>query len=443
MMFAGKTIVNTIARRAAALEDNLFGLLTASSQRAYGCCFRMLLFVVMVTSILMFLTGAALQRNVAWGSLSILDGGWRLAQGLRSHSDYFDMFGVTSFMPALFGIRIAGCGSEALAYGPAILLPFMTIWAWTVARCRFPAVPSLVVVAFIGGLIVGAFPPGYLGWLTLGYQMQYNRFHWSLACLLALILFVEPRHKLSSLASACEGIGAGTLIGLLLAGKISYAVFAAMFLIASLAIGRSEKGRSLFWRATIATLFAMIALYLFYVRGDLRSYGNDLSLVFGVQHPGERYNRLALVLTASWREFLVPCSIALIYLRRIFASDQPAELVRARLKCFVAAAFLTAVGILLATTNCQFYDIPLRALVSMILAEVLSRPAESRANPGNWRPTGARKHIACALVSVIAPRQSFCWAFALWTMAASRMRLSGNRLEQPPCRTMQSSPAPH
>ena len=72
----------------------------------------------------------------------------------------------------------------------------------------------------------------------------------------------------------------------------------------------------------------------------------------------------------------IPLLIAIIYLHRIFASGKPAEVVRGWLKCLVAAAFLTGLGILLTTANTQYFDVPMCAMVCIILAEVLGRAAE-------------------------------------------------------------------
>ena len=192
----------------ASFEDDLFKAFTANSRRDYGFCLILLMVLVVSTSALMFLTGAVPQRDGAWDSVFIPGGSLAIGKGLRPHTDYFDLFGVTSSLPPLLGMCMVGCKSEALAYGPAMLLPVMAIWAWAVARRRFPALPSLLTAAFLGGLVVGAYPLGWLGWLTLGYQMQYNRFQWSIACLLVLIVFVGPRRNQTRLESAWEGVTA-------------------------------------------------------------------------------------------------------------------------------------------------------------------------------------------------------------------------------------------
>ena len=370
-------IVGTIARRAAALEDALVELMMADSLSAYRIGFVLLLLVVAATCTLMFLMGAVPQRDGAWDSVAILEGGWRLAQGLKPHTDYFDLFGVTSYLPPLLGIWMVGCKSEALAYGPAVLLPVMALWSWNVARRRFPAVPSLLIATFVGGLVIGAFPLGYAGWLTLGHQMQYNRFQWSIVCLLVLLVFVDPRDRMTRVALAWEGTSAGLLGGFLLAGKLSYAISAVLLLLGGLAMGRAGNDRKPFWRNAIATLLATIALYLFYTRADLKAYWSDVSIVLAAQRSGDRFRGMALLLKASWRELLTPCFIAVIYLRRIFASDRPLDAVRGGLRCLLAAGFLVGMGIVITATNTQLYDIPLCALASVILAEVLQRPAKS------------------------------------------------------------------
>jgi hypothetical protein len=392
------------------VEGRLFDLFTADSSRAARIAFASLVLLVAVSSTLLFLTGAAHQHEGAWDSVFILDGAWRLSLGMRPHTDYSDVFGIVSFLPPLLGMVVAGARSESLAYGPALLLPVLAFATWNVSRRRFPVVPALGVSALIAGLTVGTFPLGYyceghfpLGlwdsaWRMPGYQMQYNRFQWSLLSLLALLTLVTPRATPRRRVQILEGIGAGLLAGLLLWGKPNYSVAAAILLAASALVPWSGKGRRAYWAATLLSLAASIAIYLVYVRGDVAPICRDMNLLRGSVESGERTGFLLAALSRSRWEIEVPCFILVISLQGIFAIRRT-SVDRARWRShFAAAAVLMAVGLFVLGGNTQMFDIPLWALAAVVLAEALRQsgvPDGEAEAPSETGPSEAYRLRVC------------------------------------------------
>jgi hypothetical protein len=372
-----------ILGRAAALEDHLHCLVTGDSKTAYVAAFGVLAAAVVATSALLFLAGAAPQRDDPWDTMMILDGGWRLINGIKPHHDYFDHLGFTSHLPILLGMIIAGGRSQALAYGPAVLLPVIALWTWGIAQRRFPAFPALWIALLTGGLVVGTFPLGDLAnWRLPSYQMQYNRFQWSLLCLLTISLFAAPRQTLSRRAALVEGASTGLLTGLLLLGKLNYSVAALLVLGGSGLGGWVVRNRTSYWLAASLVCFAANGAFFFCVHGDFASTWRDLSIIYGVQRSSERLGDLVRVLSRSWPELGAFCFVVFIHLRRIFAEDQTAARIRARLIAITAAAFLLGVGLLATIGNAQGYDIPMWALASVILAESLGKEERENVRQG-------------------------------------------------------------
>ena len=139
-------------------DDVAYRLLLADSPRAYRICFAVLVVLVVATMLLLCLGGAAPQTDGGYDAVIFLDTGWRIFCGQRPHTDFYNYFGITSYLPVLIGLALRGCDCAAFAYGAAALLPAVTLAAWHVARPRFPALPAAWLAATVGGLVVGTFP---------------------------------------------------------------------------------------------------------------------------------------------------------------------------------------------------------------------------------------------------------------------------------------------
>ena len=172
---------------------------------------------------------------------------------------------------------VAGCRSEALAYGPAVLLPIIALWAWQIVKARFSALPAVLTVALLGGIIVGTYSHGLFGgWRVPSYACNYNRFQWALISLLSLICLVEPRSALPFRRRLLEGASAGVLVGLLLLGKVNYAGAAILIFAAAGLVRRQERDRRYSWLGALAALAAVLGLGLVRAHGDVGSYWSDL-----------------------------------------------------------------------------------------------------------------------------------------------------------------------
>jgi len=277
------------ARRAGNLEDNLYCLLTGDSPMALRHCLWCPSdrgggdFGPLDSD-----RRSAAARGIV-DAFAILDGGWRVYSGLRPHADYYDHLGITSHLPVLIGMGIAGCRSAALAYGPAAFAAAGFTVTWIVARRRFPAFSAFCLAMLTGGLIAGTFPLGDgAGWRCPNYSMQYNRFEWSLLCLLATLIFVERRAAAGRLAAIFDGVARRGACRPAAHGQDHYSAGAILLLVGGLILTRRLGERVYFWLGMAAGCLATIVAYSVYMHGEFASIWRDLAMLRGVQRLDER-----------------------------------------------------------------------------------------------------------------------------------------------------------
>ena len=111
------------------LEDDLYRLFVADSKAHYRIAFVAVLIVVVAATTLMLAGGVAFQRPNCGDALLLLDTAWRYECGYKPHVEFFDSLGLTLLSPILLGMLIGGRNCNALAYGPAVLLPVLGLVA--------------------------------------------------------------------------------------------------------------------------------------------------------------------------------------------------------------------------------------------------------------------------------------------------------------------------
>ncbi len=346
-------------------EDVIYRLLVADSKRAFGVALVVILIAVTVAEALLISCGAAAQRVNCTDAIFMLDNTWKLVCGQRPHSDFYDFLGPVSLLPVVAGMAVGGCNCNAFAYGAALFLPLIAFLSWWIASRRFPAFSTACTVALLTGLPIGTFPPGCYR-RDIAYCDYYNRFQWSLACMLVLVCSVAPRRKSGSLNSILEGLLAGVLGGMLLLGKLNYSVAAVLVLAAGAAVHRRSIAS---WAATLVGLAGCLTFAWIYLHGDLAAWSRDLAMLSGVQEPGRRIHVIRHIIDETLPELGIVALIAALHLRRVFSAEPSSGVAKDYLKAVVFSLFLAALGILITSANMQSYDIPFWALAAMILAE--------------------------------------------------------------------------
>jgi hypothetical protein len=363
---------NLLARQASRFEENLYRLFVADSPRAYRIALACLLPLVLAAMVLLLVTGAVHQRLYPCDHAILLDAGWRLFNGQRPHVDFFFTTGggVAYYLLPLLGLLVGGPTASALAYGPALLLPILALWAWWLARRRLPAMAALGFAAMVGGLVAGVFPLGCQGWCGFSYAMQYNRFGWSLLCVLALTMLVGPRQAQGRRTEGLEGVSSGLLLGLLVLFKIAYGGAGVIIVVLGAWLHRR---RGWFWLGIAAAFLAIAAAYAFYMRGNVLAYWRDTRTVFSVVHSENIPFRIARVAWASLMELWPLGAIVLLGLRPVFAAGQSPAAAACWLKAVAAAAVCAGLGIVATAGNYQGRDVPLFAVACVVVMVVFQR----------------------------------------------------------------------
>jgi hypothetical protein len=188
---------------------------------------------------------------------------------------------------------------------------------------------------------------------------------------------LAPREPASRRVSVLEGLLIGLITGLLILGKLNYALAGVLVIMAGAVLRRRTPGS---WAATVVGVICCVAPYLYYLHFDLAAWRRDITMLGGVQDSGRRFRVIYnIVETENTMIDLLPLGlIAALHFRRLLSSDQPKEIGRTYLHCLFAALVFAGIGILTTSGNMQFYSIPLLALGAMALAEatrVLAMPS--------------------------------------------------------------------
>jgi uncharacterized protein (TIGR03382 family) len=442
-------VLPALSRLLASAEDQLYWLFVADSKRAYRRALLAVGAIVAGTSGLMVIGGAVPQRTNGQDSLFILDYAWRLMCGQRPHTDYYDFIGPGALLPPVVGMAIGGCNCNALAYGPALLMPLIAAATWWLARRRFPAFSAALVTAMVAGLTVGQYALGLTeGWRDTGYWMCYNRFQWSLLCMTALAWWLEPRVPPARGTSMLEGFLVGVLAGLLLAGKPNFAA-AAVVILAGGAVLRRQS--AMVWSAALAGLAAFLLPYLAYLRGDLAAWQRDLAMLAGVQRSGHRVRVVVHIFQLAAAEFGFVCLIGAVHMRRILGAGRPSGAAKSFIKALAAALLLGGLGVVVTSANMQYYDIPLCALAAALLAETTRRLAAPAAHADRQTDCGhvesyrLRVSLSCLAAAILVlgfavpDFASVAYAYS-WKYRRESQMPSDARIAAPPLKDMVLTP---
>jgi hypothetical protein len=354
----------------ASTEDNLYRLFLADSPRAYRTSLIGLTLLIAAAVALLVLGGPTPQKANANDTFLLLDSGWRIFCGQRPHLDFYEPLGLASSTPVVVGMWVAGSNASALAYGPAVLFPLITLGTWWYARRRFAAFNAMWIAAMVGSLSICTFSLGWnTGWNIHSYAMLYNRFAWSLLCLLALAVFVEPRAMVRRRAF-WEGLGVGVLTCLLILSKVNYLTGAVLVLVVGGLLVR--HGRAFWWGVAFSVGLGL-AIYSVYMHGDVTAYGRDLAVLRGIQPLARVIVTLAKVLRSSIAELWPLALIVFLQLHPIFAHGQPSALSRPWLRGLALATLVVAFGMVVTVGNAQSYAIPLYVVASLMMVETFER----------------------------------------------------------------------
>lgn len=444
--------------------------LSACSPRAYRIALIALgVLVVLMIGGLVYLR-ATHQRVNAWDSAFLLDGGWRLLNGQRPHTDFYSPFGAVPLLIVTLGMAATRGSAAALSIGYAIIFPFVTLWAWWISRRRLSAVNAFLFAGMVGLLTIGTHRLGS-SYQDSTYAMQYNRVGWALLAMFVLQLFLAPlgrREQNNGEAAAgrrdrfvssglLEGVSAGTLLGLLLFTKITY--FAAgigLLAVAALLRARRRWPRAGYYGLGLGFAAVVLAM-LVYLRFDVVSFLRDMRTLGGAQSLAMRMEALRHVFSPNLVPLLLlgpALVLTLILVARRTASRESESRQDSgyhRLQAWsplIGGIAVALTGLFTCSANAQQGAVPLLGVAALIPLEMVRRsrrdradgslpddPASSVRHPGNWR-TGA--WVVSSLITVflvgsivLAEAGSVAYSVGWKARYASMVPLSGHVQSDP------------
>jgi len=208
-------------------------------------------------------------------ALALLDGGWRLLNGQIPYRDFYLALGPLEFMITAGGMLLTHNSPQGIAIGNVAFGITVGVWGWLLSQRRMPAVPALIVTAW---LILTATSPTPLGhpWDVISCGMIYNRHGYAL---LGIVL-VE-----CAFASECSrfwgGVSSGIALILLAFLKLSFFGAAFLLLLATVPVRRGEMRRA--W-GILAGVACTVAAFSIYLRFAISAFLSDM--LFATQARG-------------------------------------------------------------------------------------------------------------------------------------------------------------
>jgi hypothetical protein len=207
--------------------------------------------------------------------LVLLDGGWRLLNGQAPYRDFYLAHGPLEFMVTAFGMLLAHNSPQGIAIGNAAVGITVGVWGWLLSRLRMPAVPALIVAAW---LILTATSPTPLGsaWNVVSCAMSYNRHGYAFqGIVLVECAFASERSRFWG------GVSSGVALILLAFLKLSFFGAAFLLLLATAPLRREEMGRA--W-GILAGVSCTVAAFSLYLRSAIPAFLSDM--LFATQARG-------------------------------------------------------------------------------------------------------------------------------------------------------------
>jgi hypothetical protein len=205
----------------------------------------------------------------------LLDGGWRILNGLAPNHDFYLSLGPIVYMCTAAGLWLAHNSAYGLTVGFLLFAALITVFAFLISRNRMTAAGSILFSIFILLLCTAPMPLGANSSLHLTYAMIYNRFGYGLLSILFVTRALRPNARPGSPSREdwFAGIVAGACLALLLFLKISYfAVGSGLVLFSILADGRNIRRLLALVCGLVPITLAMLA----FLRFDVPAWVHDL-----------------------------------------------------------------------------------------------------------------------------------------------------------------------
>jgi hypothetical protein len=316
-----------------------------------------------------------------WDVFIILDEAWRLHIGQVPGIDFHNPVGPFTFELTSLAMNLVGPSLLALAVGNVFFLLAAGGAATFLSFRRLPPVYAFLFVLFIIVFVASTRQVGRPADLPT-YCEIYNRWGWTLLCILCFQLFLPIKKGLPE-RTAIEGFIIGLVIGVALWTKVTFCALGAVaFLFAMLFHAQWRQSKVLLWAAIGAGIVTFIMWLLVHV--NLFAYAADVLESGRAQTRGRRLGQMTRAFQLARPRFYVS-ALAWVILVLIPTATGRLALARAA-RATVIAGFVAALGLLTTFGNTgELGEIPLLTVFGLIL---LSETAAVDDPPG--RSTAVR-----------------------------------------------------
>lgn len=338
------------------MHKTILKLVYMESNRSYVQASIILLFFLIIVSILLILTGPTHVKFFGHDTAFLLDGGWRVLQGLRPHNDFYSGFGPFVFLVVFLGMKITGTTSQALVYGNMFLFILLTLWGWYVARRRMRILNALLFSLLIGSMVVSTHFGHWYKDTT--FASLYNRYGWALLSIILIELFLSPKTKLDLIIG---GISTGILFALLFFLKVTYFIFFLPLLFIAVLLGRRYP---LWFLAVAAGAMSVILSMFFYLDSNFGPMIEEFILIAKIRGPLGFNKRVAF-------EYVNNLLLLFIIINFMpVARKQPLKYTRLKILFAILAIYISGVFI---ASFCGLSEMPILAVCAIIVFEYLSQ----------------------------------------------------------------------
>lgn len=302
-----------------------------------------------------------------------LEGAWRVLNGQRPTVDFYAVKGPVCYLLDAAGLALSHGAAKGLGYTSTIVAIVLSAWTYLVLQRRMEPMPLFLACTGLLLLAVAPFALGERPYQT-SFAMTYNRYGYAFTGLILLECFLPPDGNGRRTRMFGDGFSSGLACAILVFLKISFGLVSLVLVGISIVLRRRE------WTFRIAGLAAGFALFslpmLAYLRFDLPALIHEYRIVAAVR--GSSGVGVAGVLRICYEGRY---EIGIVLLLALGITLLPGIALRRSIVLALVAAAVTLADLLLRLTNAQASDLPLIAVVALLLVNevtVLARRYDAR-----------------------------------------------------------------
>lgn len=322
--------------------------------------------------------------------MALIAASYRTYLGQVPSMDFFSLYGVAVFYPAVLGFRLGLEPSAVLNFGQLVVAAFLLPLAVLASYRRLSVLSSIILVLFLFFLIVAPVPLGrHFGDITLA--VYYNRYCWA-ATAIVFLHYLEPR-TIRRADFFLDSLVLILLTVFLFYSKITFAAVAFAFLIVN---GTTSKWKFQVSAVSVGVFFAFTGIIEVLTHYNSAYLGDIVAVVQG--NPPSRgiskqYKNF--LNTHIWE--LVACSLALI---AVFLSGR-----RKLIDCAFVVGCVIASIVLLGYAYGTTRGLPTLVVVFLICNELARRTECVSKFPGTqgyWPKHAASLSVLGLLIAFVS-----------------------------------------